>query len=78
MRKFWTWYNRLKEPWRELLLLLFLAIGFGGISLGFVVEKRNPYFIFGGFLFLLLPTWSWVRFLNREEESRGFHVRKQP
>ncbi len=78
MRRFWIWCDRLKEPWRELLWLLFLAIGFGGISLGFVMEKHNLYLMLGGFLFILFLFLSRICFLNREEKSRGFHVRKQP
>ncbi len=75
MWRFWTWYDRLKEPWRELLLLLFLAIGFGGISLGFVMEKHNLYLIFGGFFFILLLFLSRACFSNQEAESRKFRIR---
>ncbi len=75
MWKFWIWYDRLKEPWRELLLLLFLAIGFGGISLGFVIEKHNLYLIFGGLFFILLLFLSRACFLNQEAGSRGRKTR---
>lgn len=75
MRRFWIWYDNLKEMRKFLLTLLFIAIALGLISLGFATERHNPYLVFGGFTFFLLVFLSRIRFSNKEAESRGFHIR---
>ncbi len=75
MRKFWHWFGRLNEPWKLLLILLFLTIALGAMNLGFATEKHNPYLIFGGLTFFLLLFLSRIRFLNKEAISRGFKIR---
>ncbi len=77
MRKFWVWFERLNELRRFLLVLLFAAVGFGMISLGFATEKHNPYLVFGGFLFILLLFLSRIHFLKQEAASRGLHIRSK-
>ena len=70
MRRFWIWYENLKEPWDLLFALAFMGTSIGAISFGMVWHK--PYLVFSGLLFLLLLLGSRIRFLNREAKSRGF------
>ncbi len=71
MRRFWIWYDKLDGLWKLLLILLFLAMGIGAISLGFAMERHSPYLIFGGLFFILLLFLNRVCFLNQEAESGG-------
>ena len=75
MQRFWRWFDRLNGLRKLLLILLFLAITLGAMSLGFATEKHNPYLVFGGLFFFLLLFLNRFCFLNQEEGSKGFHVR---
>jgi hypothetical protein len=77
MRKFWFWFDKLDGLWKLLLILLFLAIGIGAISVGFVVEKHSPYLIFGGLFFILLLFLNRACFLDQEAASRRLHIRSK-
>lgn len=69
MRRFWTWYDKLNELWRMLLILLFVAVSIGAISCGNV--WHNPYLMFGGLLFLVLGLWSRIRFVQKSGRIKG-------
>ncbi len=70
MWRFWIWYDKLDGLRKLLLILLFLAIGIGAISVGFVMEEHGPYLIFGGLFFILFSFLSRICFLNQESESK--------
>ena len=75
MRRFWIWYDKLDGLWKFLLILLFLAIGIGAISVGFAMEKHSPYLIFGGLFFILLLFLNRACFLSQEAKSEGRETR---
>ena len=78
MRRFWRWFDRLNGSRKLLLILLFLAVTLGMISLGFAMEEHGPYLIFGSLFFFLLLFLNRFCFLNQEEESKGFHIHRRP
>ncbi len=71
MRRFWIWYDKLDGLWKLLLILLFLAMGIGAVSLGFAMERHSSYLIFGGLFFILFLFLNRACFLHQEAESKG-------